>query len=199
MRYSALVMTGESGCGLIVIVTVRGCDTRPNELVAVMLSVVTTSGPGGMVGAVNLTVALVAEDGLVTATPVSVVVGATLKVSGTRAGVLGSAPVTVKSPLAPENTDSACTGLTVGATAGLTNTVVVTVEVPAAFVTFSVNVTVVGTATTGALYTGAATLSWVMLPEAAGSAVHAKVNGAVPVALPASVMDAPELTVYGPP
>src|SRR6185436_9793672 len=106
MRYSALVMTGESGCGLIVIVTVRGCDTRPNELVAVMLSVVTTSGPGGMVGAVNRTVALVADDGLVTATPVRGVVGtANLKVSGTSAGVLGSAPVTVKSPLAPENTD----------------------------------------------------------------------------------------------
>ena len=74
-----------------------------------------------------------------------------VKVSGTSAGVLGSAPLTVKAPLAPEKTETGLIGATVGANAALTNTVEVAVELPTPLVTVSDRLTVVSTPTTGAV------------------------------------------------
>ena len=76
---------------------------------------------------------------------------AAVKTSGTSAGVLGSAPLTVKAPFAPEKTETGLIGATVGGSAALTSTVEVAVEVPLPLVTVSDRLTVVSTATAGAV------------------------------------------------
>ena len=117
----------------------------------------------------------------------------TAKVSGTRAGLFGSEPVTVKLPFAPENTETGLTGATAGGSAPLTVTVDVAVEGPKPLLTVSDRLTTVSAVTTGAVYTGLATAGSERLPCAGGP--QANVNGLVPVELPANVTVPPELTV----
>ena len=118
---------------------------------------------------------------------------ATAKVSGC-GGVFGSVALTVNDPGAPEKTLVGAMWATVGADAALMVTVVLAVFVPQAFVAVRLRVT--GEVAPTDQKVAAASVGLVRVPLLA---VHPKVTGVVPVALPARVMLPPLATEYGPP
>ena len=153
VRYSAAVTVIVSGSGLTVTEVVTGAEVSGAVFLSVIVSctIVGTTLPTGSVGAVKLTVAPVGGF-WVTVKLSNVPAGAyvTVKVSGVSAGTLGSAPLTVKFPAAPENTEMGATGLTVGACAALTVMVELAVELPQALVAVSDKGTTVCARSTGA-------------------------------------------------
>jgi hypothetical protein len=98
-------------------------------------------------------------------------------------------------------TETAATGLTVGDSAAFTCTFAVAVEgLPAqAFDAVSDTVMSLATPVTGAVYVVVEASSGLMVPSPAAGAAQLNVIGVDPVALPFSVIDPPERTVYGPP
>ena len=92
------------------------------------------------------------------------------QVKGTAGGLLGSDALTAKLPPDPESTAWFGMGLTVGASAALTETVLVAVEFPQAFVTVKDRFTVIPVPVCGAVKFGLATLALSNVPA---FAVHA--------------------------
>jgi hypothetical protein len=156
--------------GLMVTVVETGAEEMPAAFVAVTVTVmfVAVSTPDG---AVKVTFAVVA--------PVELMARfsragepdwLTDQVNGTAGGLLGSDPLTAKLPPDPESTAWFGMELTVGASAALTETVLVAVEVPQALVAVKDRFTVVPTAVCGAVKFGLATLA---LSNEPAFAVHA--------------------------
>src|SRR6478736_7707611 len=139
-------MLMRSGNGSIQTVVNIGAEVAPAEFVAVTVMLITESNicPGGRTGALNVIVAAFAG-GLgpcmvMKLSRAGAPVWTTLNVS---ASPLGSVPLTVKLPAAPENTCTCARLLTVGAAAPLIVTVVFAIEVPPQLVTASCKFTTV--------------------------------------------------------
>ena len=136
----------------MVTTTVTAAEGSGAVLVAVRLSVACETT--GTTGAVKLTVA---EVGLNCVTVMPIKAGpevcTALKVSGSRAGTLGSEPLAMKLPPVPETTVTGFTALTVGAVGALmvNKPGTVETEAPPQLVAVRLNGTGVATATIGAV------------------------------------------------
>jgi hypothetical protein len=160
----------QTTAGLMVTVVDTGAENRPAAFAAVTVTV--------------MFVAVVTPDGAVKVTfaevaPVELMARfsragepdwLTDQVNGVAGGLLGSDPLTAKLLPEPESTAWFGMGLTVGASAALTETVLVAVEVPQAFVAVKDRFTVVAVDVCGAVKFGLATLA---LSNEPAFAVHA--------------------------
>ena len=160
----------QTTAGLMVTVVETGAEETPAAFVAVTVTV--------------MFVAVVTPDGAVKVTfaevaPVELMAKfsragepdwLTDQVNGTEGGLLGSDALTAKLPPEPESTACGAMGFTVGASAALTETVLVAEDVPQAFVTVRDKFTVVPVAVCGAVKFGLATPALSNVPALA---VHA--------------------------
>src|SRR2546423_2161483 len=176
-RYSTEVTDTASGSGFTVMVATAGADELPPVLVATTSTVITAFGePVARVGAVNDTVAEVADSGVtvrLTSAGPEVWVAANVSVW---AGTFGSVALTAKDPAAVLNTVSGAIVATVGAAA--LSTVMVALEDAVPHAPVAVTVAVTGEAAPRAEKIVFAALGASTLPL---ETVHAKVIGPVPV------------------
>ena len=168
-----------------------GAEDTPAAFVAVTVTV-TSVAVRMPEGAVKVTFAAVAPVELMARLSSAIdPLWLTDQVNGTEGGLLGSDPLTAKLPPDPESTAWFGMGLTVGASAALTATVLVAAEFPQEFVTVRDRFTVVPVAVCGAVKFG---LARPALSNVPALAVHAYVNGPVPAELPLSMTVPPDPT-----